>query len=120
MTESDFTRKLKKRLEEMMSYAVIWKHADMFTKGIPDLSVTVDHRTTWIENKLSTNKQIFEPLQYEQLRRVHGWYIVWDVETRKGCMFRADERELAKEPMSRMVACDLTFDELCDKLCRIL
>lgn len=53
MTESQFTAKLLKRLREheLLSRAVIWKHCNQFTRGVPDFSITVSTRTHWYEVK---------------------------------------------------------------------
>ncbi len=119
MKETDFTRKLKRELEHRLPQAVVLKHTDMLTAGIPDLSITHDGRTTWIEVKLASNRRIFEPLQLEILRRLHGWYLVWDEELHKGALFRVDEREAMADPLSRAIIFDQTLSELCDKACRI-
>jgi hypothetical protein len=54
MTESQMTRKLIASLKRMHPQAVIIKHSDRFTSGVPDLSITKDGVTTWIECKKLT------------------------------------------------------------------
>lgn len=58
MTESAFTRKLLRALRShtVLKDAVIFKHADRFSAGIPDFSVTVNGRTTWWEVKVNPNQ----------------------------------------------------------------
>lgn len=55
MTESQFTRKLLAELGKhpALKQAVIWKHADRFTAGVPDFSVSIGKHTLWIECKMS-------------------------------------------------------------------
>ena len=52
MTEATLTRELLRVLERKLSGAVIIKHADRFTVGIPDASVTWAGTTSWLEVKL--------------------------------------------------------------------
>jgi len=52
MLEGEFTRRLKPEIEKRMKQAVVWKHSDRFTRGIPDLSVTWGSSTLWIEVKM--------------------------------------------------------------------
>jgi hypothetical protein len=55
MDEKAFVRKLAIALEEAMPGAVVWKHCDSSTAGIPDLSVTWARRTLWLEGKVIRN-----------------------------------------------------------------
>jgi len=52
--EGSFTRHLKRKLEAhpLLKSAVVWKHADRFSAGIPDLSVSIGARTIWFEIKV--------------------------------------------------------------------
>ena len=52
MTEATLTRELLRVLERKLSGAVVIKHADRFTVGIPDASVTWAGTTSWLEVKL--------------------------------------------------------------------
>ena len=52
MTEATLTRELLGVLERKLSGAVVIKHADRFTIGIPDASVTWAGTTSWLEVKL--------------------------------------------------------------------
>lgn len=53
MTEHDMSRKLVKKLREVLGPEgfVIFKHNDRVTAGIPDISVTGNGMTTWWEVK---------------------------------------------------------------------
>lgn len=53
MNEATLKRKLVDALKEAMPGAVIFRHEDRFTAGIPDLSVTYADRTVWVEVKYS-------------------------------------------------------------------
>lgn len=115
MTEAEFTYKLTSKLRKLLPEATVFKHADGYTAGIPDFSLTIHGRTSWVEVKLITNKKIFEPLQLATLKRLGGWYIVWDPHQRLAWLFRADE-----EPEHAMYHSDaLIFKELCDKICHV-
>lgn len=52
MTERTYTTRLVKRLRQAFPNAVVIKHADNFTGGVPDLSVTLGGRTWWVEVKV--------------------------------------------------------------------
>lgn len=56
MTESHVTRKLLRRLRETLPAAVIFKHNDFYTAGIPDFTITLNGKTTWFEIKVIPNK----------------------------------------------------------------
>jgi len=58
MTESQFQSRLLKALRShpALKDAVIFKHSDRFSRGIPDFSVTVNARTTWWEVKVAPGK----------------------------------------------------------------
>lgn len=75
MTESQFQSKLRRALQARLPKAVIWKHNDRFTAGIPDLSVTHEGRTTWLE--LKVNQRAVTLLQQIMLKRVHGYTVRW-------------------------------------------
>lgn len=53
MTEASLTSALVKLAREQLRGAVVLKHADSFTYGIPDLSVTWHGKTTWWEVKFA-------------------------------------------------------------------
>lgn len=57
MTESQFQTKLLRALRShtALKNAVIFKHADRWSAGIPDFSVTLNERTTWWEIKVKPN-----------------------------------------------------------------
>lgn len=52
MTETEFTGTILKNLRTIHRDWIVFKHADKFTTGIPDMSVTADSsHTTWLEMK---------------------------------------------------------------------
>ena len=57
MLEGKFTQKLLKALRSApeLHEAVIWKHSDWITAGVPDFSVTINGLTTWFEVKVAPN-----------------------------------------------------------------
>jgi len=88
MTETQFTSRLTKALRKQLGpYHIVWKHADGYTAGIPDISINWGGNTLWIEVKLASNPKIFEPLQVAMLRKLDGHYVIWDTKTRLGCRF---------------------------------
>lgn len=88
-TESAFTSKLIGELRRLLGpRAITFKHADLFTAGIPDFSTTVAGATTWFEAKRLPPERIsggricfhgwedIEPLQWETLARLERGYLV--------------------------------------------
>ena len=84
MTETKFTSKLVKELRMRLPGAMIFKHADGYSAGIPDISISWQDKTNWYEAKLIVNKKIFEPLQLAILKKLFGRYIIWDSKKRVG------------------------------------
>jgi len=93
VTESEYTRKLVKKLRRRLPKSVIFKFNDRLTGGIPDLSVTLNGLTTWLEAKhlkdqyVSSNQlygMIVEVkpardvprLQWENLWRLRRGYLI--------------------------------------------
>jgi hypothetical protein len=58
MTESQFQGKLLRALRShaaLRNKAVIYKHNDRFSAGIPDFSISIGYRTLWLECKMYGN-----------------------------------------------------------------
>lgn len=55
MTEAKFTKRLITEIKKEMPGAVVFKHADKFTVGVPDMSVSWGGVTTWWEIKVFKN-----------------------------------------------------------------
>jgi hypothetical protein len=90
MTEAQWTYKLTAALRKADPNAVVIKLADAYTAGIPDFFITIRGVTTFFEVKLTTNKEIFRPIQLQTLQRLgRGAYIVWDVAAKRGDLFWA-------------------------------
>jgi hypothetical protein len=118
MTESQFTQRLLKALRHRLPQAVILKHMNPLTAGVPDFSVTRDYgkyeggvRTYWVEVKLSSGN-LFPPLQFETAKRMDAWYIIYSPLLHKAYMFKAREREgwSKTDPLS--------FDEMVERCVR--
>lgn len=65
MNESTLVTQLKNALRAAMSGAVVIKHHDAITAGIPDLSVTWSGTTTWLEVKYANPKLLKRELQHQ-------------------------------------------------------
>lgn len=88
MNERTVKTKIIKGLEARMPGCVIYAHADIGTSGIPDLSISYNKKTIWLEIKnfpapgppLSLIKKKFDALQLAQLLRLaaraHAFYAV--------------------------------------------
>lgn len=90
MTEAKFSQRLRRELRlQLGTQAVIFKHSDSTTGGVPDFSVTFDqHYTTWIEVKLLGNRPENSKLQLETMLRLgRAAYVVWDAERKAGDIF---------------------------------
>lgn len=58
-----------------MPGATTFRHEDKITGGIPDISVSLNRRTVWLETKDQELKTT--GLQYENLKRLKGFYIIF-------------------------------------------
>ncbi len=65
MTEADLKRRLVRALKSTMPGAVVFRHEDQFTAGIPDISVTWAGITTWWEVKYSPIGRSSKPTQLQ-------------------------------------------------------
>lgn len=113
MSEATFTYGLTGALRKRLPNAVVRKLADKFTAGLPDFFISHLGVTTWFEVKLTTNKEIFRPIQLETLIRLHrGAYIIWDEELKLGRCFWVHQRDLDlyqysfQQLLDRIVAMD--------------
>lgn len=79
-TEKAFLAKLlpdlRKRLEP--KGAVIFKHNDFYTSGVPDFTITIDGRTTWWEAKLAPNTPTKLQAYYLKALGSAGYVITYD------------------------------------------
>ena len=81
MTEATLKAALRKAILKRVPKAVVYRHEDHFTAGIPDLSVTLPPRTVWIEVKFA-NRRKAEPtkLQALALRRLDGVLLTYRIQ----------------------------------------
>jgi hypothetical protein len=79
MNEAKERAKLVKRLRQAMPAATVFRHEDVITAGIPDISVSLNRKTIWLETKANALKTT--GLQFENLRRLKGFYIVFNHDT---------------------------------------
>jgi len=86
-TEAELQQKLLERLDVRLPDAVVFKHADTLTSGIPDVSMTFNGYTSWWELKRSRTPKApisGTELQRQNMRRLSlasgqcAWYIVWE------------------------------------------
>jgi len=79
MKESTLVTQLKKALCVGLPGAVVFKHHDAITAGIPDLSVTWKGTTTWVEVKYNTHQ--VRPLQHNTMLRLgrqgYAFYVIY-------------------------------------------
>lgn len=120
MIESKFTQRLLKALRTEMPGAIILKHSDRYTGGMPDFSITREGRTTWCEVKVTTqpgtgskeNARMFEPLQFETCKRMRAYYLIWCPPLKQGYLFQT--QELLNSAWYELES--YTFDEMVEKI----
>lgn len=56
LTEKSLQSSLAQALRQAMPGSVVFRHEDVMTAGIPDISVTWRGRTLWLELKLSSGQ----------------------------------------------------------------
>lgn len=88
MQEKDLVRRLKKTLETRLPGSVIIKHSDAMVAGIPDLSVTWQGVTTWLEVKHDVGKIITREIQRWMVKRLatqgRCFYVVYRDRAKEG------------------------------------
>jgi hypothetical protein len=112
MTESQFTAKLLRALRATGEFEIIWKHNDRVTAGIPDFQTwrSMNWSTCCEVKLIGSPGKMFQPLQLETLKRVRGWYLIWNPRIRRGFLFRADDwKEWTKQT-------PLTFAEIVERI----
>lgn len=92
MLEGAFTSKLLKKLREhpVLKKAVIFKHSDYFTKGVPDFSITYGSLTTWWEVKISPNTPTSIQQWYLDHLRPVSYLITAHPSGREACIFPSE------------------------------
>jgi Holliday junction resolvase len=77
--EATIKKTLVKKIRETIPGAVVFRHEDQFTHGIPDISVTVGDITLWIEVKIANPslKKKKLKLQTEMIRRLKGVFVIF-------------------------------------------
>ena len=71
-TESYYTQALRGKLKAEIPEAVIIKHSDRFSAGVPDTSVTYHGHTWWFEVKIVKNLgRWWKPVQHRFLARLN-------------------------------------------------
>lgn len=80
LSERDFKAKLREAILKLLPRATVFSHNDAITGNVPDMSVSFRMTTLWIEAKVSTNLAV-NRAQDEQLRRLDGVKLVYDVNT---------------------------------------
>jgi hypothetical protein len=83
MNEATVKRSLVRVLRERVDArgGVVYRHEDIFTGGIPDVSVSLNGGTVWAEVKLDRpgRRSKVTALQRDALRRLRGYLLVYRV-----------------------------------------
>lgn len=82
MTEAFLLSNLLNKLRATLPRAVVIKHCDRMTSGVPDFSVTMNGRTSWWETKYACPSFKSQGIQELTLLRLatagYARYIVWE------------------------------------------
>lgn len=70
MNEATLSTALVKTLRTELPGSVVFKHSDKVTSGIPDITVTWNGRTTWIEVKFANPKVVDTGVQALTMKRL--------------------------------------------------
>lgn len=76
--EAKYRADFVKSIRLSIPSALVFRHEDIRTAGIPDISISRGGRTVWVETK--ANKFESKGLQFENLRRLSGFYVVFSRE----------------------------------------
>jgi len=101
MNESTLQAELLKALRAGLPGAVIFKHTDKLTWGIPDLSVNWMGLTTWLELKYANPHFKATGMQSRVVRQLASagscWYVIYRAEKHGGyTTLIVDPREMEK------------------------
>lgn len=96
MTERSVNESLIKVLRQELLGCVIIKHADRFTAGVPDMSVSWGGATTWLELKLLRTGTVLGQLPQAQLVMCaklematnRCWIVVYDMKQKLTLIYR--------------------------------
>ena len=81
MTEATLKAALRKAIIKRIPGVVVYRHEDLFTAGIPDVSVTLPPRTVWIEVKFANGRKASPTkLQALALRRLDGVLLTYRIQ----------------------------------------
>jgi hypothetical protein len=95
--ESDLNSACSTHIQKMCVGAVIYKHADKFTAGIPDTSVTWRGTTSWLEFKLLRRPadnviKLLSKVQLHELVKLehagHAWVIAFRAKPHQTLIYR--------------------------------
>jgi len=73
--ESQLAKKFMNKLKEKIPSAVIFRHCERYTRGVPDYSVTLGKKTAWIEFKMHGAGQ-FSPMQIKHIMAMGNLFVV--------------------------------------------
>jgi len=81
MNEATCKAALCKLLRATLPGAVVYRHEDQFTAGIPDISVTWRGRTVWVEVKLDRpgRRAVVTAAQALALRQLEGMLVTYGI-----------------------------------------
>lgn len=122
MNESQLKAKMRTYLNKTYPAAVVYRHEDKFTAGIPDLSITQNGQTIWIEVKIH-NAEIFScvdfihkfPLQAREIQRLGGYFVVWTPKRHNPYSLIARERNIGWSEL----CCAAAFEGILEYAVRI-
>lgn len=101
MTEGTLLAACRRKIKELFPDAVIIKHADSVTSGVPDLSCTYNGMTSWWEFKQGPKIKWKNALQELTCRRLahHGtcYVVLYEIinDVKRTVILRPDEIEIA-------------------------
>lgn len=90
MTEASVTQDLIAHLKHKLPHALVFKLSDRITKGVPDIAVSLNGATVWLEVKLLRKgdtpggRVAKDPLQLLRMRQLHeqtggrAWFVIYD------------------------------------------
>lgn len=132
MTEAQLVARVVKYLRTRFREAVVFKHNDRITAGVPDISITRRPRVTWLEAKMfrtahpaeSEIKKHFTPLQFERMKQLnnlrHGYYVVGYHDAEQRPRFTVTNPEFAREFWNYLFEESSTFDGDLEQLLRFV
>ncbi len=101
MNEQTLKSAFVKEIRDTLKNCVIFRHEDKFYSGVPDISITLNKRTLWIEAKFANPKFQSKGIQELTMLRLAkaglALYLVWQYDTDEKRTYLVHPSDIGKD-----------------------